>query len=195
MKRGCMQDRLGWLKIVFMIGLLVSGTEAWAAESAVEWRPIYDLAMRWVNFIILAFVLVKFGRTPLKKFLQNRQADIARQIEELEQEKADVQAEVDQNLKAIDASQERFERMKKRIMRHGERRKKEIIEAGKVESANLIDGAKRKIQNKIHKAEERLRAELIDAAFGIALERLPTLVNAADNERKIEEFYSEIASK
>jgi F-type H+-transporting ATPase subunit b len=190
-----MQDRLGWLKIVFIIGLLVSGTEAWAAESAGEWRPIYDLAMRWVNFIILAFILVKFGRKPLKNFLQNRQADIARQIEELEQEKADVLAEVDQNLKAIDASQERFENMKKRIMRHGEKRKKEIIEAGKFESANLIDGAKRKIQNQIHMAEERLRSELIDAAFGIALERLPALVNAADNERKIEEFYSEVASK
>jgi len=189
------QDRLGWLMIVFIIGLLVSGTDAWAAESAGEWRPIYDLVMRWVNFIILAFIIVKFGRTPLKNFLQNRQADIASQIEELEQEKADVLAEVDQNLKAIDASQERFENMKTRIMHHGEKRKKEIIEAGKTESANLINGAKRKIQNQIHTAEERLRTELIDTAFGIALERLPALVNAADNERKIEEFYSEVASK
>ncbi len=195
MKRGYMQERLGWLMIVFIIGLLVSGTDVWAAESAAEWRPIYDLAMRWVNFIILAFILVKFGRTPLKNFLRNRQADIAGQIEELEQEKADVLAEVDQNLKAIEDSQERFENMKTRIMHHGEKRKKEIIEAGKAESAILIDSSKRKIQNQIRAAEERLRSELIDSAFGIALERLPALVNTADNERQIEEFYSEIASK
>ena len=177
------------------MGLLFTGTDAWAAEMAGDWRPIYDLAMRWVNFIILAFIIVKFGRAPLKNFLQGRQADVARQIEELEQEKNDVLAEVDRNLKAIDTSQERFEKMKTRIMRQGEKRKHAIIEAGKRESTILISGAQRKIENQIRMAEERLRSELIDAAFGIALERLPTVVNAADNERQIEAFYSEIASK
>jgi F-type H+-transporting ATPase subunit b len=190
-----MPDRFGWLLTILVIGLLVTGTDAWAAETAGNWRPIYDLAMRWVNFIILAVVIVKFGRVPLKNFLQGRQADIARQIEELEQEKNDVLAEVDQNLKAIDASQERFENMKTRIMRHGEKRKHEIIEAGKRESTILIEGAKRKIENQIRMAEQRIRSELIDAAFGIALERLPKVVNAADDERQIEAFYSEIASK
>jgi len=195
MKRGCMQERWGWLSVVVAIGLLAGANDAWAAASGGDWRPIYDLAMRWVNFIILAFILVKFGRAPLKNFLQHRQADIASQIEDLEQEKAAVLAEVDQNLKALDASQERFESMKTRIMRQGEKRKQELIEAGKMESTILIDGAKRKIQNQMFIAQERLRAELIDAAFGIALERLPALVGAADNERKIEEFYTQVSTK
>ena len=125
MKRGCMQERWAWLPVVVVIGLLVSANDVWAAASGADWRPIYDLAMRWVNFIILAFILVKFGRAPLKNFLQHRQADIASQIEDLEQEKAAVLAEVDQNLKALDASQERFESMKTRIMRQGEKRKQD----------------------------------------------------------------------
>ena len=195
MKRGCMQERWAWLPVVVVIGLLVSANDVWAAASGADWRPIYDLAMRWVNFIILAFILVKFGRAPLKNFLQHRQADIASQIEDLEQEKAAVLAEVDQNLKALGASQARFESMKTRIMRQGEKRKQELIEAGRMESAILIDGAKRKIQNQLFMAQERLRAELIDAAFGIALERLPALVGAADNERKIEEFYTQVGTE
>jgi F-type H+-transporting ATPase subunit b len=190
-----MQERWGWLPVVVAIGLLVSANDVWAAAGGADWRPIYDLAMRWVNFIILAFILVKFGRAPLKNFLQHRQADIASQIEDLEQEKAAVLAEVDQNLKALDASQERFESMKTRIMRQGEKRKQELIEAGRRESAILIDAAKRKIQNQVFMAQERLRAELIDAAFGIALERLPALISAADNEQKIEEFYTQVSTK
>ena len=177
------------------LGLLVNANVAWAAEGGADWRPIYDLVMRWVNFLILVFILVKFGRKPLKNFLKQRQQDITGQIEELEQEKADVLAEVNAKLKAIDDSQVRFENMKARIMRHGEKRKQEIIEAGKKESAILIDGAKRKIQNQIYSAQDQLRTELIDAAFDIALEKLPPLVNDADNKRKLEEFYSQIESQ
>ena len=195
MKRGCMREWMKWVPVILIVGGLVSAHTAWAAESAVAgWRPVYDLVMRWINFIILAFVLFKFGRTPLKNFLKHRQADIADQIEALEQEKADVLAEVERNLEAIDASQERFEQMKARIMRQGERRKQELIEAGKTESAILIDAAKRKIENQILSAHANLRSELIDAAFEIALERLPKLVEPADNDRRIEAFYSQVAA-
>ena len=194
MKSEHLNIHLCWSLVIIGLGLLVSANAAWAADSAGEWRPIYDLAMRWFNFLILVFVLVKFGRKPLKNFLKQRQQDIAGQIEELEQEKADVLAEVNAKLKAIDDSQTRFENMKARIMRHGERRKQEIIEAGKKESAILIEGAKRKIQNQIFTAQEQLRAELIDAAFDIALEKLPALVDDTDNKRKLEDFYSQIES-
>ena len=193
MKKERFPNYLGWVLIIGL-ALQLDASTAWAAESAGGWRPIYDLVMRWVNFLILVFVLVKFGRKPLKNFLNQRRQDIAGQIEELEQEKADVLAEVNAKLKAIEDSQARFESMKDRIMRHGERRKQEIIEAGKMESGILIDSTKRKIQNKIFTAQERLRAELIDAAFDIALEKLPNLVNEADNERKLREFYSQIES-
>jgi F-type H+-transporting ATPase subunit b len=180
--------------IVVGLGFLVSANAAWAAESAADWRPIYDLVMRWINFLILVIILVKFGRKPLKNFLKQRQQDIAGQIEELEQEKADVLADVQAKLKAIDDSQTRFENMKARIMRHGEKRKQEIIAAGKTESEILIEGAKRRIQNQIFTAQDKLRTELIDAAFDIALAKLPALVNDTDNKRKLEEFYSQIKS-
>ena len=194
MRRAHLHIFLGWSLVVVGLGSLVSANVAWAAESAGDWRPIYDLVMRWINFLILVFILVKFGRKPLKNFLKQRQQDITGQIEELEQEKADVLAEVNAKLKAIDDSQARFENMKARIMRHGEKRKQEIIEAGKKESAILIEGAKRKIQNQIFTAQEQLRTELIDAAFDIALEKLPALVDDADNKRKLEDFYTQIES-
>ena len=38
--------------------LHVAGGEVLAADG--NWRPVYDLVMRWVNFLILAFLLFKF---------------------------------------------------------------------------------------------------------------------------------------
>jgi F-type H+-transporting ATPase subunit b len=195
MKKDGKQDRWVWLPGAVLIGLLLSGADAWAAESAGNWRPVYDLVMRWVNFLILVFLLVKFGRVPIKNFLRSRKDEIAREIESLEQEKTKVLFEVDQNLKAIEDSQDRFVARKERIMRQGEKRKQEIIEAGQREGEIVIESAKHKIQSKILKAEDRVRNEIIDSAFALALERIPQLVNASDHERMLENFYSEITPK
>ena len=51
------------------------------------WRPTYDIAMRWLNFIILVGVIVKYAREPIKDFLKLRKKDVVAQIEELDTEK------------------------------------------------------------------------------------------------------------
>ncbi len=52
---------------VVLMGLI--STEAMAAEASGDWRSTYDTVMMWINFGILAFVIVKFGREPMKDVL------------------------------------------------------------------------------------------------------------------------------
>ena len=51
-----------------------------ASASSGEWRPVYDEVMLWVNFFILAFIIVKYGRKPLMNFLNGQKDEIADQI-------------------------------------------------------------------------------------------------------------------
>ena len=78
--------------IVVLAVLISSSPDALAAETTNGWRPIFDLVMRWVNFVIIAFVLVKFGRKPIKDFLSNRRQAIDRQIKKYEHQKDAVRA-------------------------------------------------------------------------------------------------------
>ena len=97
----------GSILLVF-ISLHMLGNEALAAEGADNWRPIFDWVMRIVNFAILAFLLIKFSRAPIKDFFKSRQKELASQINALEKEKQDALREVDENLKLLEESSTRF---------------------------------------------------------------------------------------
>ena len=55
---------------ISLIVLHLGSFDAQAADGTGDWRPVFDLVMRWVNFLILAFLLIKFSRVPIKNFLE-----------------------------------------------------------------------------------------------------------------------------
>ena len=58
-----------------IIILLWMATSVGAAETA-AWRPTYDLVMRWVNFLILVIIIVKYMRKPLGDFIAGKQREV-----------------------------------------------------------------------------------------------------------------------
>jgi F-type H+-transporting ATPase subunit b len=180
----------GGIVLLSFIALHVLGDEAFAAENADNWRPIFDLVMRWVNFVILAFLLIKFSRTPIKDFFKSRRKELTSEIKALEKEKQDALREVDENLKLLEESGTRFEKLKERIAAQGEKNKANIINAARQESEILLEAAKRKIDYQLVEARYKLKLEMIDAAIDIAMKRLPKEVTAEDNQKWIDKFLS-----
>jgi len=160
--------------------------EALAADAS--WRPVYDLVMRWINFLILAFLLVKFGRKPLMNFLKGQRFDLAREIDELKEQKTTAEARLKEIQGELEQSNARFVELTERIIRDGERRKEELIEEARLESQIMLESAQQKIASRFIRARQRLRSEIVDSAIDKALERLPALVNDADNERLIQDY-------
>jgi len=167
----------------WLLGPGVSG----AADSA-AWRPTYDLVMRWLNFFILAFVIVKFGRRPLLDFLKGKQAEIGAQIEKIETEKEEISAAADAARRQLEESARQLEEIKQRIIDRGEKRKLEIIAEARQEGRHILESARRKVEGTILQAKNKVRQEMIDQAVNIALERLPAEITAQDNEELFERF-------
>ena len=165
-----------------------SALAALAADSANHWRHTYDSIMMWVNFIILAFLLIKFGRTPLMNFLRGRREELARQIERVEEEKKKADARVEDSLKQLDESAARFERIRERIIKQGEKKKQAIIADAHIESKILLEGAKAKIDNQISMAKKKFRDEMIDRAMDIVFENLPREMTDQDNQKFLKQY-------
>lgn len=163
--------------LIFFIGSTV-----YAAEDAGNWRSNYDLVMRWVNFIILAVILVKFGKAPLKNMLAGERNILETELKELEQGKQQAEEKVSSAQKMLAESHSRFNELTERITLRGERKKQEIIEDAKRESKLILEAAKHKLENQIIKAKESFRAELVDAAIASATERLPHIVKTEDHQ-------------
>lgn len=183
--------------LVMATALLITAlpAEALAAGDSADWRPTFDLVMRWVNFLILFFVIVKFSRAPIKSFLENKKQEIADKIKALEAEKKKILRDIDASRQQLENSRERLEQLKKKILAEGEKNRQKIIDTAKNESKLMLAGAGQKVNSRIQKAADTLKAELVDLAASIALEKLPAEISEQDNRKFINLFLTEITEK
>jgi len=174
--------------IAGILSLHFLGHEAFAAEKASSWRPIYDLILRWINFGIIVFLLVKYAKTPLMNFLRGQKEKLAREIKRLENKKQGISANIEETLKTIDESEVRFAELKERIVRQGEKKKEVIIQTAQKQSKMMLEDAKRRIDTYFIQAKNKFRAEMIDKTIDLAMERLPNEITAEDNEKLTIEY-------
>jgi F-type H+-transporting ATPase subunit b len=194
----CKQEYIGRAGLIILTALFflsAGAVEVLAAEAGGGWRPTYDIIMKWVNFGILAFVFFKFVRQPLKNFLSNKKNEISLQIKNLEDEKDRLHQRVREAETELEENVLRLEELKERIVQTGERRKLEIIEDARQESRMLMESAKQKIEGRIIQARNRLKAEMVDTAAEMALEKLPALVTEDDNQKLLEQFMAHAIAK
>jgi F-type H+-transporting ATPase subunit b len=182
-------------KIIFTVLLLIISTStlAWATDQGSGWRPIFDTVMMWVNFGILAFLIVKFGRKPIKMFLKGQKEVIAEEIDELEKEKSILIAKTEAIQQALIDSDTRFQELKTRIIKQGENKKEAIIHSAQQHYKLMIASSKNKIENQIQAAKRELCSEMVDRAITMATEKLPQTLTASD-ERNIEVQYIDKAT-
>ncbi|MEE4358446.1 MAG: ATP synthase F0 subunit B [Desulfococcaceae bacterium] len=167
--------------------MLLSEPEVFAGEKG-DWRPKYDLFMLWLNFGILAFIIVRFGKKPLMNFLHSQRDELAEEIGNLEKEKERMIAEINKTRQALKDSDAHFAELKEKIIRQGEQRKEEIIRQASEQSEIMMEIAKQKIGNRILVAQREFKEELVDTAFDAALERLPKEMTDADNDKLVRQY-------
>jgi F-type H+-transporting ATPase subunit b len=168
---------------------------AFAADGSNAWRPTYDLIMRWVNFVILAFILVKFGKDPLLKMLGQRKKDLQKEISLAEKQKNGAEDKLQKIREQLDASSERFEEIKRRIIQQGENKKKEMIEGAKKESRILIQEAKRRMDTQILSVQKAFQAEMVEETMKIVFQKLPQYFTEKDNQKLIERYLTHVSLK
>jgi F-type H+-transporting ATPase subunit b len=159
-----------------------------AAETSADWRPTYDLVLRYINFLILVFLIFKFARKPLVNFFKDKSQDVKIEIQKIEEAKEKIEEQVKAMLEAREKSREKFERIKARIVSQGETRKKHIIEDAKQESKLLLENTHLKVDYMILRAKQTLQSEMIDMAIDMAMEKLPQEITDQDSQRFSNQF-------
>lgn len=151
-------------------------------------RQTWDLVMRWVNFILLAVVIVKYARAPLAQFFKEKRAETSLTIKQLEEKRAEAELKIRDGQVQLKSSQDKLALIKERILAEGQKRKEKIIEEARQESRLMLTTAQVKIENQIRNATEKIKLELIDMAVQRAEARLPQLLARQDHNRLIEQW-------
>ncbi len=177
--------------LIGTIGILLwMVTSVGAAETA-AWRPTYDLVMRWVNFLILVIIIVKYMRKPLGDFIAGKQREVQSDVETLEQKKTDAVALKKEAEKEIKASDRKFNEIKRNIIAQGEKRKKQIIQDANREVEMLFKSVKAKIEGDIEQSKRRVKSDMVDKALELAMQRLPEMMTPQDNQQLVDQFIAE----
>lgn len=153
-----------------------------------ENRQAWDLILRWVNFIILAGVIIKYARAPLAQFFREKRAETSLTIKQLEEKRAEAEQKIRDGQIQLKSSQDKLALIKQRILAEGQKRKEKIIEAARQESRLMLTTAQVKIENQIRGAAETIKIELIDMAVQRAEAKLPQLLARQDHDRLIEQW-------
>lgn len=195
MKRSPRTAILLWITISCVLMLHLTAFDVLAAEDAGDWRTTFDLVMRWVNFLILAAVLVKFAKNPIREFLEGKKEDIAREIEKVEAEKERLLRQIEASQQQLEDSKARLPELKKNIIAQGEKIQQKIIQDAKLESEIMLQSARQKIESRFIEARQMLISELVDSAVALAMEKLPEKITESDNQKFLAAFLSRAASK
>ena len=181
--------------ILMVMAYFFAGQDVLAADGSSNWRHTYDLVMMCLNFTILTFLIVKFTRTPVAKFLNGQKEKIERRIRQVEEEKAAATQKIQETIKSVDKSDGALEKLKERIVAQGKQKKDQIITEAQLESRLILEEAKRRVDYRIRQAKNKLRTELVDMAINSAIEKLPHEITAEDDQKIIQTYLSSILSK
>lgn len=183
-----------WVGTAVFLILSCWVANAWAAEGFEFTRETYDLIMRWVNFIILAALIIKYARRPIANFLKEQKDEVAANLQKLESRKQAAQEKLHQSQKQLTASEERLALIKSRIIAEGEKRKARLIADAQKEGRMMIETAQLRIEHQIRQVHANLKSELIDAATQMAFTKLPGLLTAADQDRLVHQWVNAVQS-
>jgi len=183
------------LVIILYLGLQFFPSEAFAADSSGDWRSTFDLVMRWLNFGILVFLLIKFGKNPLMNLLRQRKQELQREIKWAEEQRQEAEAKVKEANRQLDESIARLEEIKEKIIKQGEIIKQKIIQDAQAESKIILEEAKRRIDTQALSARKMCQAEMIDEAMKIVLQKLPQQITEEDNQKFLDQFLFRVLSE
>ena len=184
-----------FLSVAAIMSILLGAQLVAAADSPDNWRKTYDQILLWINFGIFVFLIVKYLRVPLKKFIADKQKELGRKISRLEEEKNEADKKIQDILRAVDDSRAEFDILKQKIIEQGEIKKQTIIEEARQKSQIMLKESQLRVENQIRRARKKLRDELVDAAVDLALEKLPKIVTPDDDRKMIQAYIASAVRK
>jgi len=151
----------------------------------------YSLLLVILNFIVLILVLDKLLYKPIKKFLADRQNEIAKDIEDAKQSKEEALKLAKQKEEELKKSSEEVREMKHRIQRDAEKTAESIIEDAKEGKKKILIETEGQLKHEKEKAVKALKSELAGLIEKISEKVIHEKLDSDKDAKLIEEILSQ----
>ena len=166
--------------------------EVLAADELSLGRKLWDNILLFVNFGILVFLFLKYGRKPLVDYLRGVRKDVESDLNKVETRLSHATSLRDAELDKLEGIQAHLDKIREDILELGRHEKEKHIEEGKIAAENMIQHAKNYAHNKIQEAKKVVADEMIDRAFSTVERVLVKEFSPKDNENVIDQFLNDL---
>jgi F-type H+-transporting ATPase subunit b len=152
------------------------------------------LAFAILNFVVLVWLVVRFGRKPLQTYLRDRHVTIRRELEEaarLHKEAGEKLAQIDGKLRNLDLE---IAGIKEAVRKDAEEERKRIIANAEAEAQRIVQQTDELLKRELRNAQRRLEVEAVDSAIRAAEKLIRQTLTDEDRKRLNDEYYKQLAS-
>lgn len=148
-----------------------------------------------INFGILVFILVRYGRKPLASWLAKRKETITREIEDAEKMRREAEERLQQYEGRLARIGEELARIRREFREQGERDQERIVREARERQEQLRKDTELLLAEEDNKMRRELLAEVINEATRLATELLTRRLTLGDHDRFAEAFLLELRAK
>jgi F-type H+-transporting ATPase subunit b len=179
-------------RTALLLAFALAAQPALAAEGA-EHGPSWGmLGFQVLNTAILAGVLVRFARRPMREFLAQRRQSIARGIEDAESALRAARAELDALRARLARADDEAAALERAAAEQAEAERERSLARAQAAAERIREEARRVAEQEVESARQALRAEAASLAVGVAAELVRQNLRRDDDERLVREYVARV---
>ena len=180
------------LVIALAGGMVVSAFAAEDQEGKSGFKAIWMQSWRVLNFVILAYVLVRLLREPLTRFFQESARGIREHLQGTEEACIEAERELEEVERRLESLDEETRELQLVIAEQGERDRDKIIANARVTAEHVLEKAKLEAAFSVRQAQSQLRRDVIGEAVRISEESIRKAIDGVDQQRLIDEYLQDL---
>jgi F-type H+-transporting ATPase subunit b len=165
------------------------------SDEAGEHAPSLDLkrlALQFLNFGVLLFILIKFGGAAINKALAARHRQLKADLSAAAELHAAAEAKLAKQEARLVSLEQEIAAMRLGFKAEAEAEKAQLIAAAEERAARIKAETAFLMEQQVREAEQRLRRESADAALTLAGEILRRSMGAPDQQRFLDTFVADV---
>ena len=167
--------------------------QAWAAGGAEHHAPsITDVIFPALNFLIYAFIIVKFALPAVRSFLKSRRDEVVATIAQASANKAAAQSLVDEYKTKLAGLDRQVRSLQATLRDEGERDKAKLLDEANAMAAKIKADASILADQEVKMARQQIREDMAIQAEATARALLQRNLSADDQNRLADEFIQSI---
>jgi len=162
---------------------------AWAAAEAEHHAlSISDLWFPLANFLIFAYIIVRYAVPPVRGFLQSRHAEVLAAVNQAATKKQQAEAVVQDYQARLARLEQEVRTIHATFNEEGEREKSRLVKDAEALAAKIQQDALLLADQEVKVARQKLREEMANEAAAEARALIARNLSAADQGRLVEDF-------